>query len=329
MGRNTGGIWLLATFVALGALAGAAVGTAGATAEDGDDASLGTEISSFMQASSAETATEVDDGRFEAAMNRTDDDADRRALIEERQAVLEANGERLRAQRETVGAASDVRNRSLATRVVVGAAGLERSVNGTERAATEAGLDTERLAEIRANARDMRGEDVADLARGLAGPSGVPGSGPPAENRTGPPDGAPSDPGGGDAGSAPDDSGAPDGADDGPSDAGDGGPPDDPGHPDDGSGEDDAGPPDDAGSDDDDDAEPPDDAGSDDQDTGPPDDASSDDDGDAGSSDDAGSDTGPDNGSEDAPDDTGPDGQSDEQNGSGSTESSPGGGQTT
>ena len=167
-----------------------ATGTPDTAADDGPEraanASLGAEISSFMQASSAEAERDVEDGRFEAALNRTDDEAARRALIEERIAELEARHERLRTRRGQLGATPDVRNRSIATRVAVGASGLERSLEGTERAAAEAGVDDERLAELRSNASAMTGPEVAELARGLAGPPGDDG-GPPEDDRTGAP----------------------------------------------------------------------------------------------------------------------------------------------
>lgn len=195
MHRGMAGVCVLA---AVGALALAAVAGPVAAAEVPDNsteragnASLGTEISSFMQASSAEARRGVEDGRFDAAMNRTADETARRALIEERLARLEARQEQLRTRREALGKTPDVRNRSIATRVAVGAAGLERSLEGTERAAVEAGVNDERLAELRSNAGAMTGPEVAELARGLAGPPNDVG-GPSKGDRTEPPEsGAP------------------------------------------------------------------------------------------------------------------------------------------
>jgi hypothetical protein len=186
-------------------LVGGATGTA-AAANQTTNASLGADISSFMQASSVETDAAIEDGTFEAALNRTDDPEARRDLIEARQARIEARYQRLQAQRGSLGNRPDVRNRSIAAGVAVGAASLERSVNETERVANETGVDTERLARLRSEARSLRGPAVAELARGLAGPpgNGPPGlapsdRGPPASarganqsaitNRTGPPGG--------------------------------------------------------------------------------------------------------------------------------------------
>ena len=198
MNRGFAGVCLLVGLAVLGTVAFAAVaGTAGATEtapEDEDNASLGTDISSFMQASSAEAAGEVEDGRFEAAMNRTDNATEREALIEARQARLEARNTRLSEQREAFGNSPDVRNRSIATRIAVEATGIERAANSTERRAVEIGANTERIAKIRSDARTIRGSGVAELARGVAGPpSSIPavGDGPrqpdpgqPADNGT-------------------------------------------------------------------------------------------------------------------------------------------------
>jgi hypothetical protein len=49
----------------------------------------------------------------------------------------------------------------------------------TERAAAEAGVDDERVAELRPNASAMTAPEVAELACGLAGPPGDVGGGPP------------------------------------------------------------------------------------------------------------------------------------------------------
>lgn len=175
MKRTAVGAGLLVALLAV-----AVVGVGGVAAQDDGEnatatnASLGTEISSFMQASSAEAEGEVDDGMFDAALDRTDDPAERRTLVERRQQRLQERQARLEDRRASLsdGNATDapgVREHALATHVTVGATELEQSVNGTERAAQAAGLDTEALAEIRSSARELRGPEVAELARNLAG----------------------------------------------------------------------------------------------------------------------------------------------------------------
>lgn len=172
--------------VALVAVAALAVGGVGATtqADTGNEnnGSFGAEISSFMQASSAEAEGEVDDGMFNAAMNRTEDPEERRSLIEQRQERLQERRAELEERRSRISNedGTDVRDRALAAHVAVGASNLERSVNGTERAARGSGMDTESLDEIRSSARDLRDSEVAGLAGGLgmarsAGDRGPPG----------------------------------------------------------------------------------------------------------------------------------------------------------
>jgi hypothetical protein len=167
---------LLVGFAALAGIALVGGATGAAAADTTTNASLGADISSFMQASSVETDMAIEDGTFGVALNRTEDPEARRALIEARQALIEERHQRLQTRRGSLGERPDVRNRSIATGVAVGAASLERSINETERAANGTGVDTERLARLRSEARSLRGPEVAELARGLAGP---PGGGPP------------------------------------------------------------------------------------------------------------------------------------------------------
>lgn len=171
--------------VALLAVAALTVGGAGATAQT-DNASeadpFGAEISSFMQASSAQAEGEVDEGMFSAALARTEDPEERRALIERRQERLQQRQARLEERRSSITPddGPDVKDRALAAHVAVGAAQLERSVNGTERAAEAAGVNTTALDEIRSNASELRGPEVAALARNISGASGTPANpGPP------------------------------------------------------------------------------------------------------------------------------------------------------
>jgi len=111
--------------VALAAVATVGVGGAGATTQTNDtgasDGSLGAEITSFMQASSAEAESEVEDGMFEAGLNRTDDLEERRALIERRRERLQQRQERLAERRAEISAADGTgpKDVALATHVDV------------------------------------------------------------------------------------------------------------------------------------------------------------------------------------------------------------------
>ena len=77
--------------VGLALFAAVAAGAAGGAAAQSDaetNGSFGSEVSSFIQISSAEAESEVNDGMFVAALERTDDPERRRALVEEREALL-------------------------------------------------------------------------------------------------------------------------------------------------------------------------------------------------------------------------------------------------
>jgi hypothetical protein len=152
-----------------------------------------------MQSSTAEAEGEVDDGMFAAGLARANSSEERRALIERRQERLQQRQAELAERRAEVtdDDGPRLRDRALAAQVAVGAARLERSANGTERAARAAGMDTETLAEIRSNASELRGSEVAALARNPTGP--------PAAGERGPPLGVPGDggPGDGPGGGAP------------------------------------------------------------------------------------------------------------------------------
>jgi hypothetical protein len=166
------GLLLAFVLVAAAAVGGVAAGTTQADNETQTNASFGADVSSFMQASSAETQGGVDDGMFDAALNRTDDPEERRALIENRTERLQERHDRIAERRQAVNASGEpgVREYAVAAHVTVGASSLERSLNETERAAEAAGLDTQRLETLRTNARNLTGPEVAELARGLASP---------------------------------------------------------------------------------------------------------------------------------------------------------------
>ncbi|PSP36644.1 hypothetical protein BRC63_08135, partial [Halobacteriales archaeon QH_10_70_21] len=144
----------------------AAGGTAAATtqADAGSNASFGAEVSSFMQASSAETESEVGDEMFAAAVNRTEDPEERQRLIEQRQATLAERQQRLQQRQERLGSATPLERQAIATEIAVGAVELEQSINRTERAASAEGMNTSGLVELRNNASEMRGMAVAETA---------------------------------------------------------------------------------------------------------------------------------------------------------------------
>lgn len=168
-----GGVVLVALLVSVLATG---IGSA-QSAESEANVSFGAEVSSFMQASGAATESELEDGMFDAALNRTSEPEERRALIEERKQRLEQRHELLQSQRRTLDGESGVRTHAVATQITVGAAKLEHAANDTEALAGDGEIDRETLQAIRSSARELRGSDVAAFARGSDGqPGGIGGS---------------------------------------------------------------------------------------------------------------------------------------------------------
>lgn len=163
--------------VPAGALPAMSAGAGTATAQEGgsntSNASLGASISGFMQASAADTEGEVEDGMFSA---RFDNSAqERRAdLVKNRAGTLDDRLDRLRAQRaellnESDGEKPSVADRAKAARLTARIHALQESINTTSEAADWAGVDVALLDELRRNAAELSGQEVAELARGLAG----------------------------------------------------------------------------------------------------------------------------------------------------------------
>lgn len=217
-----------------------------ADANNTSNATLGASVSAFMQASAAETEGEVDDGMFAAAFNRSGE-SERADLVTSRTDELQERLESLRSQRAELLEGDDnltVAERARAASLTARIDALEDSIGQTERAAEQAGVDSSELRELRTEARNLGGPEVAEMATDIA-TAGPPGDrGPPGEitgnvTESPGPDGNGTDAGPGDgAGAGDGDAGnGPPGDGDGPPGAGDGsgdgqgnGPPDDPGN---------------------------------------------------------------------------------------------------
>lgn len=171
---------LLIVGLAIAPAAGAALADgAFAFTNDGDGdadgangSKMGSDVSTFMQASSADASEGVDRGMFEAAYESADED-EVEALLAERTEAFAAKYERLEADFADLQERKDDMNpmayNAQLTRFTVQLSALESSINETEPRAKAAGVDTGELDEIRRNARSLSGPEVAEIARGLAG----------------------------------------------------------------------------------------------------------------------------------------------------------------
>lgn len=155
-----------------------------ATASNGSNASFGAAVSAFMQASSAETEGEVDNGMFAAKFDDTDDRSAKAGVVNGRTAVLQQRLDELRAERDALLNDSesenvDVSDRARAARLETRIEILQRAVNQTEAAARQVGVGSARFDDLRENTRNLSGPEVSALATGLAdnpgrGPVGEP-----------------------------------------------------------------------------------------------------------------------------------------------------------
>lgn len=183
---------VLVTTAAIGATAAAQTG-------DAEGSELGAEVSAFVHSSAADARDAVVDGMADAAY-RSAPPAERPAVVENHSDRLAERLDELRDERAALAeennssTAREARLAAIATRI----SNVERALNTTEERAIETGVDTEALAELRANASELSGEEVAEIARGLAGVDTPPGPPESADDREATPDraGPPEDRGG-------------------------------------------------------------------------------------------------------------------------------------
>ncbi|WP_424017896.1 hypothetical protein ACOZ4N_18805 [Halorientalis pallida] len=195
------GVALVAVPV-FGAVGGIAPASDGASAvqtnetnETASNVSIGARISSFMQASSAETDSSVEAGMWAAKFNRSDE-GQRPAVVQSRIDRLERRSERLRERMSTLqakyenGTIPRVAYRAQASRLTAELDALGESINETGERARAVGVNTTQLDRLRTQARNLSGQEVAAVAREL-GVGRPDHAGPPADR--GPDDAGPPD----------------------------------------------------------------------------------------------------------------------------------------
>lgn len=170
---------VLAGIVVATPAAGLAAQEATPILDNGSDDGFGSAVSSFMQASAAETEGRVDNGMWAAGLNRAEA-TDRPGMVHARADVLERRLDRLEQERADLLNDTDgeitVGDRAKAARLAARAAALRAAINETEAAAATVGVDLSRLDVLRTQAKNLTGPEVAALATNL---TGDPGSGPP------------------------------------------------------------------------------------------------------------------------------------------------------
>lgn len=165
------------TGMTIAPIAGAAVD--GFASTDDESSSMGANVSAFMQSSDAATDSSVESSLFENSYDHSN--ADRQhVVVENRIDQLEERYEALEAEKAALGEErgnlSETAYEARMTSLTVQLASLDRAIDGAEHRANETGVDTDRLAELRANASELSGPEVAEIASELAGvdPPGPP-----------------------------------------------------------------------------------------------------------------------------------------------------------
>ena len=210
---------VVASSVAAGAAAGGATSFQTATPAAEEPLPLGSRLSAFMQASAGQADGAVANGMWDAAYENASEEAAKRDLVRQRVEALDGSLADLRAERERLreayqdGDLTRAEYRARLSAVVGRLAALGDGIEATSERAGEVGVNATRLDELRTQARELGGQEVAALARTLAGgapPGGAgvfgPADGGPGERSPGPPSdaGPPGErgPGGSDASSA-------------------------------------------------------------------------------------------------------------------------------
>lgn len=139
---------------------------------DSTDASMGAELSAFMQASATDADESIDAELFIAAFEKGDNET-REAIVSERTAHLEQRLERLEADYQDLLERKDEMNpvayNARMTRLTVQIESLNRSIDDVEPRARDVGVDTEALERLRTEASELSGPEVAAIARNLSG----------------------------------------------------------------------------------------------------------------------------------------------------------------
>lgn len=191
-GEMKGMTVLVALLVVAGTVAVPAVGAViQEDTDDGDDAvQNGDRIAGVMAVQEAELEGELDRHAYENALERADDDDSKAAVIAER---VDASEQRLRAleerkaeldeQRES-GEISESRYRAEIAGLAAEANAAEATLDRSEEAADglpedvlEAnGVNVTAIQELRTDARELNGQEVSEIARGITGDDpGAPG----------------------------------------------------------------------------------------------------------------------------------------------------------
>lgn len=197
MQRNVFAVVLTAVLL-VGAVAAVPVGAlsdnGGGLSYAGNDTAPGEQFAGTVSVGEAEVENDVEERAFANRLSEADNDSERAAVIaaelnetEDRLAELREQREQLRTAYEN-GEISEREYRVKTAKLAAQLSGVEEITNRSETAAAGIpngtlaanGVDTERIDRLRSSASELRGGEVADIARNIAGPNagGSPGERP-------------------------------------------------------------------------------------------------------------------------------------------------------
>ncbi|WP_137284789.1 DUF7096 domain-containing protein [Halorussus salinisoli] len=140
-----------------------------------DNASLGADISSFMQSSTAEVGGAVETGMWNASFNSTENQSRRVQLVERRTDELRTELDDLRerkaelvAEREE-GNVSETAYKAKVSRLLGQINALESAIGATTKRAEKVNADTQALGELRTETENLTGPEISAVARSVTG----------------------------------------------------------------------------------------------------------------------------------------------------------------
>lgn len=201
--------WTVMAVAVLGLVIGGVSATSQLEQADSEATELspGERLSGILGIEHAEWRGEIDYRAFENEFERADGSSGQAAVLDERLARIEEQLATLAARRAELedvraeGELSEGAYRAQLARIDVERRQAERALNQSGRVAAglpndvleEQGVEVEAIDRLRDSARNMTGGEVAEIARGIAGPGdkGAPGDIP--NNRSADPPGPPDD----------------------------------------------------------------------------------------------------------------------------------------
>lgn len=141
---------------------------------ESETAGMGTQLTAFTQSSSSAVNDSVENGMWKAGFNQSNASErarlvrDRAGTLEERLARLQQENASLRDSHEN-GTVAEPAYIARQSRLSARIDALRAAINDTDDAAARAGVNDSRLERLRRNASELKGPEVAAIARGLGG----------------------------------------------------------------------------------------------------------------------------------------------------------------